>query len=171
MQTKNTYSRPVDISLVRKVTSESPAHKRICVGKTVYDLTRAVDFICEIETPVKVASDGKISDVFDGVTKNWDKYEVPPENYMSGLEQNGNFVVIEHVNNEYSMYGHLKPGKINYKIGDAVSSGDVLGYVGHTGWSIVPHLHFMVFRFSNPAEHEYHPRERSIESLEIRWKK
>ena len=84
---------------------------------------------------------------------------------MALNEQDGNFVVLRHANREFSIYSHLKPNEINVKEGETVNVGKVLDYIGHTGWSIVPHLHFMVFRFlkSKPA--------RDLESLEPRWKK
>ncbi len=35
--------------------------------------------------------------------------------------------------------------------GQTVKTGDLLGYSGYTGQSILPHLHFMVFRYIDPV--------------------
>lgn len=100
----------------------------------------------------------------DGLSKVWNKFDPPSKDYMSEDECDGNHVVIEHENNEFSIYSHLKPSEIKVKKGDHVEKGDLLGYCGHTGWSIKPHLHFMVFRFTKPQPAG------DFNSLEIRWK-
>lgn len=51
----------------------------------------------------------------------------------------GNSIVIKHRNNLYTRYGHLS--KILVKKGQAVSAGNIIGYVGSTGLSTGPHLH------------------------------
>ncbi|MFC1682240.1 M23 family metallopeptidase [Nanoarchaeota archaeon] len=164
MKTKNQYSLPLDKEHIKHQTSESPAHRKYISGNAEYDLTHAVDFLCENETPVNVALEGKVVHVQDGITKNWNKSEVPPKEFMSEDEQDGNYVVLEHDKGELSIYSHLKPGNINVRQGDEVKTGDLLGYIGHTGWSIKPHLHFMVFKFTKqkPAK--------DFESLEINWR-
>ena len=55
----------------------------------------------------------------------------------------GKFIVVEHGNNLTSLYGHLS-GQI-VKKGDAVTRGQVIGYVGRTGYATGPHLHFTVY--------------------------
>ncbi len=54
----------------------------------------------------------------------------------------GNFVKIDHGDGMETCYGHLS--KFAVKTGDTVSKGDVIGYVGSTGNSNGPHLHFEV---------------------------
>jgi hypothetical protein len=44
----------------------------------------------------------------------------------------------------YALYAHLQPGSIRVHRGDHVKLGQVLGLVGDSGNSIVPHLHFQV---------------------------
>ena len=56
----------------------------------------------------------------------------------------GNFVMIDHGNNEYSLYAHLQPGSVRVHIGDQVKAGDVIGKLGSSGNSTEPHLHFHV---------------------------
>jgi len=56
----------------------------------------------------------------------------------------GNVVVIDHGNNQYGYYAHLKPFSIAVRRGAKVREGEVLGEVGNSGDSSEPHLHFHV---------------------------
>lgn len=52
----------------------------------------------------------------------------------------GNYVMIDHGNGKLSIYGHLSGVTVNP--GDTVVAGQLIGYVGSTGYSTGPHLHF-----------------------------
>ncbi len=54
----------------------------------------------------------------------------------------GNTVVISHGDGISSLYAHQS--EIAVSAGQEVSRGDVIGYVGSTGWSTGPHLHFEI---------------------------
>jgi len=54
----------------------------------------------------------------------------------------GNIVRIKHDNGYTTHYGHLSKYGKNIKIGASVSQGQVVGYVGSTGWSTGPHLDY-----------------------------
>jgi murein DD-endopeptidase MepM/ murein hydrolase activator NlpD len=56
----------------------------------------------------------------------------------------GNYVMIDHGRNEYSLYAHLQPGSVGVRVGDQVKAGDVIGKLGSSGNSTEPHLHFHV---------------------------
>ncbi|MEO8515710.1 MAG: M23 family metallopeptidase [Flavobacterium sp.] len=57
----------------------------------------------------------------------------------------GNYVVIKHNENVYSMYGHLKnQSSAAFKIGDKIKKGQKIGVIGTSGSSFFPHLHFEV---------------------------
>jgi murein DD-endopeptidase MepM/ murein hydrolase activator NlpD len=56
----------------------------------------------------------------------------------------GNYVMIDHGKNEYSLYAHLQPGGVRVHVGDHVKAGDVIGKLGSSGNSTEPHLHFHV---------------------------
>jgi len=56
----------------------------------------------------------------------------------------GNYVMIDHGKNEYSLYAHLQPGSVRVQVGDQVKAGDVIGKIGSSGNSTEPHLHFHV---------------------------
>jgi len=55
-----------------------------------------------------------------------------------------NAVYLRHADGSHSWYGHLKNG-INLSVGQNVNKGDFLGYVGSSGCSFAPHLHFQVY--------------------------
>jgi len=52
----------------------------------------------------------------------------------------GNYIIIKHSNNWASLYGHLQ--KIGTTLRTNVKSGTIIGWVGSTGQSTGPHLHF-----------------------------
>lgn len=54
----------------------------------------------------------------------------------------GNVVVIDHGNGWQSLYAHLMDGGLNVGCGSYVAQGDLIGYMGSTGNSSGPHLHF-----------------------------
>ena len=56
----------------------------------------------------------------------------------------GNFVLIDHGNGEYSVYAHLKPGKPVVQAGQRVTAGTQIGWLGSSGNSTEPHLHFHI---------------------------
>lgn len=56
----------------------------------------------------------------------------------------GNHVVINHNNGYSSMYAHMS--RFVVKVGQVVSRGQIIGYVGATGSATGPHLHFEVWR-------------------------
>ena len=54
----------------------------------------------------------------------------------------GNYVIIDHWNGEFSLYAHAS--KLAFSGSKNVAQGDVIGYVGSTGDSSGPHLHFEI---------------------------
>jgi len=55
----------------------------------------------------------------------------------------GRFIVVKHENGLTTLYGHLSRYLVS--IGQKVERGEVIGYLGRTGWATGPHLHFTVF--------------------------
>jgi murein DD-endopeptidase MepM/ murein hydrolase activator NlpD len=55
---------------------------------------------------------------------------------------NGNFIAIQHDHGYETGYSHLSRFEAGLKVGDKVSRMQVIGYVGSTGRSTGPHLHF-----------------------------
>lgn len=60
----------------------------------------------------------------------------------------GNYVVIKHANGSQTLYAHNSSNAVS--VGETVSQGEVIGYVGSTGRSTGAHLHFEVRGAKNP---------------------
>lgn len=60
----------------------------------------------------------------------------------------GNYVVITHNNGSQTLYSHMSSAVVTY--GQTVAKGQIIGYVGNTGLSTGPHLHFEVRGAANP---------------------
>ncbi|MBW1295355.1 M23 family metallopeptidase [Aquimarina litoralis] len=56
----------------------------------------------------------------------------------------GKHIRIDHGFNYISLYAHLS--KYNVKKGQKVKRGDIIGFVGSTGRSVAPHLHYEIFK-------------------------
>ena len=80
-------------------------------------------------------SDGEVVAVVSHIDYNTSK---------SGKRTYGNYVKIKHDNGMYTLYAHMKYGSVNVKVGQRVSRGQVIGYMGNTGYSFGAHLHFEV---------------------------
>jgi len=61
----------------------------------------------------------------------------------------GNMLIIQHPNGTKTLYAHMT--KLGTRTGAEVSRGEIIGYVGSTGRSTGPHLHFEVFNARNPG--------------------
>ena len=66
--------------------------------------------------------------------------------FAGGREGYGNLVVIDHKFGYTTRYGHLS--KFNIQVGQRVSRHDVIGYVGTTGRTTGPHLHFEIWHYN-----------------------
>ncbi len=84
-----------------------------------------VDMASSSGTPIYAALDGKV--VAAGFNSTY-----------------GNYVIIEHHSGYRSLYGHMS--KIACRKGNFVYTSTVIGYVGSTGMSTGPHLHFTVYK-------------------------
>ncbi len=60
----------------------------------------------------------------------------------------GNYIVINHNNGYYTLYAHMQKFASNVKSGMTVTRGQIIGYIGSTGKSTGPHLHFEVHKGS-----------------------
>ena len=68
--------------------------------------------------------------------------------YAGQREGYGNIVVIDHKFGFVTRYGHLS--KMNVEVGQRVCRSDVIGYVGASGRTTGPHLHYEVWRYNTP---------------------
>ncbi|MDT0691117.1 M23 family metallopeptidase [Salegentibacter sp. F188] len=85
-----------------------------------------MDFTAPRGTPVYATGDGRVTRA---------------DNRSTGY---GNHIRIDHGYGYTSLYGHLY--KYNVRRGQAVKRGDVIGFVGSTGRSEAPHLHYEIFK-------------------------
>ena len=58
----------------------------------------------------------------------------------------GKYIRIRHSDNYQTAYAHMNGYRQDLKVGNAVKRGEVIGYVGSTGRSTGPHLHFEVLK-------------------------
>ncbi len=84
---------------------------------------KGVDFAAAIGTPAKATADGVVA--FKGVESGY-----------------GNVVILQHQGNLSTVYGHLSRFPAGMHKGEHVRQGDVVGFVGMTGLSTGPHLHY-----------------------------
>jgi len=90
----------------------------------------AFDFDMPIGTPFTAVRAGTV-------------YEVVEDAPSSGGGE-GNYVIIDHHDGTYAVYGHSPKNGIDVDVGDEVEQGDVLGVTGRSGLAEYPHLHFIV---------------------------
>ena len=84
---------------------------------------KGVDYAAARGTPIKSTSNGKI--VFRGRKGAY-----------------GNVVIVRHGNKYSTLYAHMSKFRKGQKVGSRVKQGEVIGYVGTTGRSTGPHLHY-----------------------------
>ena len=91
--------------------------------------------------PVLAVADALVVSVIDG------EPEQTPGNYPTNIpldKADGNCIILDLGNHRYALYAHMQPGSIKVRSGEKVHLGQVIGLVGDTGNSTVPHLHFQV---------------------------
>ena len=93
-----------------------------------------IDIGAPIGTPIYAAADGTLL-----ASGNQDSY-CPRGAY-------GRFVVLSHNNGLVTLYAHMS----RIVASDSVKKGDVIGYVGNSGYATGPHLHFTVYAKSTFA--------------------
>ena len=98
--------------------------------KAAYDFHNGIDIGAPTGTPIKAALSGRVVGVGD-----------------NGRYAYGKWVAIDHGDKSITtLYGHMSLQKV--KVGQEVATGDLIGYVGSTGYSTGPHLHFTIFASS-----------------------
>lgn len=100
------------------------------LGRHFYKFHNGIDIKAPVGTPIIAPEDGTVV-----ATGNTDKYC-----YRGAY---GKYIVIDHQNNLATMYAHLSLVKVGD--GQGVKKGDIIGYVGNTGLSTGPHLHFTLY--------------------------
>jgi hypothetical protein len=91
--------------------------------------------------PALAVANALVVSVIDG------QPEQTPGSYPTNIAleaADGNSIILDLGEKRYALYAHLQPGSIKVHSGEKVHLGQVMGLVGDTGNSIVPHLHFQV---------------------------
>ena len=89
---------------------------------------------------LRAAGDGRVAAVVD---VNPDDRQFDPAALAGDrMKVWGNYVVIDHGNGEFSLYGHIRKGSARVKAGARVKRGDPIAAIGASGSSMFPHLHF-----------------------------
>jgi len=86
---------------------------------------KGIDFAAPTGTPIYAAGDGTIERIGE-----WNSY--------------GNYIRIRHNSSMKTAYAHMKKFAKNLSRGSRVKQGQVIGYIGTTGRSTGPHLHYEV---------------------------
>jgi murein DD-endopeptidase MepM/ murein hydrolase activator NlpD len=63
---------------------------------------------------------------------------------IRGLKSQTNFVIIQHNDDTYALYAHLKSGSIRHKNHQYIKKGECFAQSGNSGNSTGPHLHFAI---------------------------
>lgn len=115
-----------------------------------YKMHTGIDWAAPTGTPILAAGNGTIE-------------EAGRKGY------NGNYVRIRHANGYQTAYSHMSRFAPGAAAGVKVRQGQVIGYIGTTGLSSGPHLHFEILvnnQFVNPLSIEV-PRERQLEGKDL----
>ncbi len=65
----------------------------------------------------------------------------------------GNCVIVKHSEKFSTLYAHLSKFESGARKGSYVNQGDIIGYVGSTGYSTGPHLHYEFFLYGKQVDH------------------
>jgi len=125
------YYTPDGKSLKKAFLKSPVAFTRISSGFSmrvhpvfnVWKAHKGIDMAAPMGTPIRAAGDGTID--FAGTSNGY-----------------GNMVVLKHWSNYSTAYGHMSRFASGMRRGQKVHQGDIIGYVGATGWATGPHLHY-----------------------------
>lgn len=128
--------RAAQLASRQRVSVSAPLDSYSYISTYFSSYHTGIDFAAPYGTNVRAWKSGTI------IQANWDN---------SGY---GNFIAIDHGNGTISRYAHLSGYAVS--IGQSVSAGQVIGYVGSTGNSTGPHLHWEIKvngYFDNPLNY------------------
>ncbi len=97
----------------------------------VWKAHKGIDMAAPMGTPIRASGDGTVD--FAGTSNGY-----------------GNLVVLKHWSNYSTAYGHMSRFASGLRRGQQIHQGDIIGYVGATGWATGPHLHYE-FRIGGQA--------------------
>jgi len=107
----------------KKTTIDPNTSEKVTVNVKSYITHIGIDYAAPTGTPIFSVADGKIT-------------------YLGYNGGYGNLIVIEHPGNYQTYYAHLSSYNVELQKGGEIRRGMEIGYVGSTGRSTGPHLHF-----------------------------
>lgn len=158
---------PKELGLTDKALVAKLGEQKVSIDATVKVETPAVYFDKSFGLPLydnsKITSTfGEIRQTGDSIIHHWGIDLKGREGASVGVMSGGivkstyfdtvygNTIIVDHGEGIYSLYMHLQ--KMNVKEGDKVERGDVIGLLGHTGYSTAPHLHLSMKINSIPVD-------------------
>lgn len=153
-QSPNRYRFPLEGTFVVTDTYPSINSHRWCRNSEfALDVGAFDDTLRRVQiagTPVCAACSGVVEQVFDGLEDTTDDTDLDAleRRYGEAPRIDGNHVLLRHPQGELSLYSHLAKGSVAVQPGQTVETGQLLGRVGSSGSSRIPHLHFHVMRES-----------------------
>lgn len=115
---------------------------------------KGIDFGAPIGTPFYAAGNGVVKKIVNDCT-------VGDRNCGKGY---GNYILIQHNSSYSSEYAHLYRVNKGIRVGTKVTQGQVIGFVGNTGLSTGPHLHYGIIHNNERINPN---RIRSISSIRL----
>ena len=129
------YLRPISINRCR--ISSCFTRRRFHPILHRYRAHLGVDYAARRGTPIRATANGRII----------------KRGRKGGY---GNCIIIQHKHGLRSLYAHMSRYRRGLRVGSRVKQGTVIGYVGTTGRSTGPHLHFGMYKYRravNPARY------------------
>ena len=96
----------------------------------------ALDFKMKRGTKICAARDGEVIRIKEDGDRGGFKKKYRPY---------GNYIIIQHADSSRAGYWHLQKDGAMVNVGDKVKKGQVIAISGKTGFSVLPHLHFLVW--------------------------
>lgn len=122
------FELPVDMNKARVTT---PFGERLNPATGKKSMHTGLDLASRLGEPVVAASTGTVIKAISDKTR-------------------GNWIVVRHDQNYSTSYSHLK--SMTVTAGQVIESGTVIGFVGSTGLSSGPHLHFEILKDGNAVD-------------------
>ncbi len=129
---KNKSDMLAAIPAIQPVSNKNLSRMASGYGNRIHPIYKTMkfhagmDFSAKSGTPIYATGDGKILKV------------------RRSKRGYGNHVIIDHGYGYKTLYAHMK--KYSVRKGQKVKRGEVIGYVGSTGTSVAPHLHYEVHK-------------------------
>lgn len=90
--------------------------------------------------PILATGNGRVVAFHDGEADN--RRFNQAEQASREMARAGNYVILDHLNGEYSLFAHLMQGSVRVKAGQDVKRGDIIAQMGASGDALFPHLHY-----------------------------